>query len=83
MPAVEAATIRSESGLNGKAAFVLVGCIFYRFSFEPESAPTHQTRFIYWLGVPYKEGGFQPYVIPSGVATDLRLIAMPDGFTAD
>jgi hypothetical protein len=83
MPSVKAATIRDESGLNGKAAFVLVGCVFYRASFEDKSAPTHQTRFVYWLGVPQEGGGFQPYVVPTGVATELRLIAMPDGFTAD
>jgi len=83
MPKVAEATIRNEPGLNGKVAFVLVGCVFYRSSFEPRSMSTHQTRFIYWLGVPYSEGGFQPYVIPSGVAGELRLITMPDGFTAD
>jgi len=83
MPKVAEATIRNGPGLNGKVAFVLVGCVFYRSSFEPRSRPTHQTRFIYWLGVPYSEGGFQPYVIPSGVAAELRLIAMLDGFTAD
>jgi hypothetical protein len=83
MPNVAAATIRNESGLNGKVAFVLVGCVWYRSSFEPATNPTHQTRFMYWLGKPLDSGGFQPFVIPSGVASELRLIYMPDGFTAD
>ncbi len=82
MTKVAEATIRSETGLNGKVAFVLVGCVCYRWSFEPKSRPTHQTRFIYWLGVP-QTAGFQPYVVPQGTATELRLIAAPDGFTAD
>jgi len=83
MPKVVEAERRNEPGLNGKVAFVLVGCVCYRSSFDPQSAPTHQTRFIYYLGVPKSEGAFQPYVIPQGIANDLRLIAMPDGFTAD
>ena len=82
MPKVAEATIRNEPGLNGKVAFVLVGCVCYRSSFEPKNRPTHQTRFIYWLGVP-QDGGFQPYVFPHGTATELRLIAMPDEFTPD
>ena len=76
MPKAEAATIHSESGL-GKVAFVVVGCVWYRSSFEPSTNPIHQTRFIYWLGKPLDFGGFQPYVNPSGIATELQLIAMP------
>jgi hypothetical protein len=69
--------------LPGKVSFVLVGCISYRSSFEPPTNPSHQTRFIYWLGIPYDWGGFQPNIVPSGVASQLQLIQMPDGFTAD
>lgn len=69
--------------LPGKAAFVLVGCVSYRSTFEPQNAPSHQTRFIYWLGIPTNWGGFQPNIVPIGVASQLRLIEMPDGFTAD
>jgi hypothetical protein len=83
MPRVVEAEIRNDPGLTGKVAFVLVGCVCYRSSFDPKSAPTHQTRFIYYLGVPESSGGFQPYIVPQGTANDLRLIAMPDGFTAD
>jgi len=84
MPKVAEAVIRNEArDINGKVAFVLVGCVCYRSSFEKPDAPTHQTRFMYYLGVPQKEGGFQPYIFPQGVAADLRLITIPDGFTAD
>jgi hypothetical protein len=83
MPKVVEAEIRGEPGLNGEVAFVLVGCVCYRSSFDSKSAPTHQARFIYWLGVPESSGGFQPYVAPQGIANELRLIAMPDGLTAD
>jgi len=84
MPKVIAAEIRDEPGLNGKVAFVLVGCVCYRSSFEKPTAPTHETRFMYYLGAPSpSEAGFQPYVFPRGVATGLQLIAMSDGFTAD
>lgn len=82
MPKVAEATIPSGSGLGGKAAFVMVGCAFYKASFEPENAPTHQTRFIYHLGTP-NDIGFQPYVVPLGVANTLRLIEIGDGFSAD
>jgi gas vesicle protein len=67
----------------GKVAFVLVGCVSYRSSFEPQAAPSHQTRFIYWLGIPQDWGGFQSFIDPVGTASELRLIQMPDGFTAD
>lgn len=80
MPKVMAAAIRDESGL--KVAFVLVGCVCYRASFDPQSSPTHQTRFMYWLGIP-QNGAFGPYVSPQGSAPELRLIEVPDGLTAD
>ena len=72
----------NDSRLDGAVGFVVVGCVFYKFPFESASKPTHQTRFLYHLGVP-KDGGYLPYVQPTGVASDLQLIAMPEGFTAD
>ena len=83
METVTAAANRNSGALHGKVAFVLVGCVFYRSSFEPLSSPTHQTRFIYHLAIPENEGVVQPFIIPRGVARTLRLIAFPDGFTAD
>jgi len=46
MKDIEEAAKRNAKGLEGKVGFVLVGCVCYRSSFEPESNPTHQTRFI-------------------------------------
>lgn len=70
--------------LPGKVGFVLVGCVSYRSSFEPDTASGHQTRFVYQLGIPQSFGGFQPYIDPTDSAgSQLRLIDMPDGFTAD
>ena len=65
-----------------KAGFVLVGCVCYKASFESADAPTHQTRFMYFLGTPM-EGVFQPYIVPKGTANNLQLITAPLGFTAD
>jgi hypothetical protein len=67
----------------GKVGFVLVGCVCYRSSLEPASAPFHKTKFIYYLAIPQEGGGVLPYVTPAGVAGDLRLIVFPDGFSAD
>jgi hypothetical protein len=77
------AVARANKLLPGKVGFVLVGCVCYRSSFEPQSDPTHQTRFIYYLGEVQKWGGFLPDVLPLGTAANLRLIEMPDGFSAD
>jgi hypothetical protein len=71
-----------HSRIDGTVAFVLVGCVFYRASFEPPNNPTHQTRFIYYLGVP-QEFGFLPNVIPRGLANTLQLIPFPNGLTVD
>jgi hypothetical protein len=83
MDAVTKAADSSTGDLRGKAGFVLVGCVVYRSSFEPPTAPAHETKFIYWLGARDQEGGIQPYVNPIGVADSLRLITFPDGFSAD
>jgi hypothetical protein len=83
MDAVNKAADSSLGDLRGKVAFVLVGCIAYRSSFEPPTAPAHETRFMYYLGEPSPDGGFQPYVTPTGVAKNLRLIMMSDGLSAD
>jgi hypothetical protein len=68
---------------QGKVEFLLVGCVVYRSSFEPPSAPAHETKFTYWLGEPQTQGGMLPLVEPIGTASNLRLIQMPDGFSAD
>lgn len=75
--------IPPNSSLDGTVGFVIVGCVFYRASFEPEDRPTHQTRFMYRLAVPHGEMTFYPWVSPVGVASSLQLLAIPDGFTTD
>jgi hypothetical protein len=79
--------IREKSILNGKIAFVLVGCVWYRSPLESASAPTHQTRFMYVLGVPvqspFGEGPSQPYILPSGTADNLRIVSPPLMFSVD
>lgn len=71
------------SPIKGKVGFVMVGCVCYRSSFEDPKTPNHQIRFIYDLGIPQQWGGWMPYVIPTGVAADLRLITGFRSFTAD
>lgn len=83
MSVVYHAANSNTGDLRGKAAFILVGCVVYKSSFEPLGSPTHQTRFMYWLGEPSKDGGFNPWVVPMGVADKLRLIMMSEGFSAD
>jgi hypothetical protein len=73
----------AKSAVRGKVGFAMVGCVSYRFSFEQKTAPTHQTRFLYFLGRVDKNGFTMPYVTPEGVATQLQLVEMPDGFSAD
>ena len=74
---------RQNTLVPRKVGFVLVGCVVYKAPFEPPNSPTHQTRFIYYLGQVEPSGGFQPYVQPSGVADKLMLISTPDGYVAD
>jgi hypothetical protein len=83
METVMKAASSSPTLLSGKVGFVLVGCVCYRSSFEPQTNPTHQTRFIYYLAKVLPEGGFLPYIVPSGVASELQLVSIPDGFSAD
>jgi hypothetical protein len=82
MESITDAMRQEQSALRGKAGFILVGCVCYKASFESENTPSHQTRFMYFLGVP-QDVGFNPYVAPSGVANQLLLISMPLGFNAD
>ena len=81
MTSVQAAT--AESPIPRKVALVLAGCVVYRFAFEPTSAPTHETRYIYALGIPGKDGGFVPYIAPEGIAEQVSLVNIRDGFSAD
>ena len=83
MEVVTKAAEANSGGLRGKVGFVLVGCVCYRSSFEPIANPLHETKFIYHLGKPEEGGGIQPFVQPSGVANELRLVEFPDGFSAD
>jgi hypothetical protein len=74
----------STPQLKGKIGFVLVGCASYRSSFEPESTPRHETFFFYWLGVLGPSGnGMNPWVDPTGTASQLTLIGTPLYFSAD
>jgi hypothetical protein len=72
-----------DSPLEGMVGFVIVGCVSYRSSFEPRSAPAHETQFLYRLGSLDEHGLMYPWVHPRGVAKDLQLIAWPEQGTAD
>ena len=80
----DAATVRAianQPSPLGKVAFMLVGCVTYRSSFDKTP---HQTTFIYSLASNTAETGvFQPYMDASGVATDFHLQAFGAGFIAD
>jgi len=73
----------AASPIKGKVGFAMVGCVVYRSSFEPLNTPNHQTRFIYDLGIPEAGGVWMPYVFPTGIASELRLISTFRTFTAD
>jgi hypothetical protein len=73
----------AKGTFGSKVSFVLIGCVNYRSSFEPEDAPRHQTAFFYWLGVPTGDGTWFSAVAPSGVAAQLQLIETPLYFSAD
>ena len=82
METVTRAATNSPKGIEGKVGFVLVGCVAYRSSFEPQTNPAHETWFVYYLAVP--DGpAFNPYIVPRGIADSLRLVVIPDGFRAD
>lgn len=67
---------------DGKVSLVLVGCVSYRASYQPETSPAHETRFLYYLGMPQNNGAFLPAVFPKGVAKDLTIIGIGK-FSAD
>ena len=75
MDAIKAAT-QKDGRIGG---FMFLGFVSYKAAFEPTSAPTHQTAFIYLLGV--MGGGERgpttvyPPVFPRGVASEIRLIS--------
>ena len=52
METVVKAAKASPKGLEGKVAFVMVGCVSYRIPFESPDAPRHETKFMYTLGSP-------------------------------
>jgi hypothetical protein len=68
--------------LLGKVQFVMVGCVVYRSSFEPDGTRLHTTGFLYHLAEPYPGGAVQGFISPHGTADRLQLIAFPDGFFA-
>jgi len=76
---VEKAKSLAPPWANGKIGFAIVGCVFYRASFEPPDAGRHQTRFMYYLGWLDDEGGVNVLVEPSGVPPNLRLVLMAVG----
>lgn len=83
MKQVEAATIKDSSTINGKVAFVLVGCVTYRSPVQPKGSPNHETKFFYELGVPMDDGAWMPYIYPRGAAPQLQIIGFPFGYSAD
>jgi hypothetical protein len=68
--------------LLGKVEFVMVGCVVYRSSFEPDGTRPHTTGFLYHLAEPL-QFGVQGFVSPHGTADRLQLISFADGFFAD
>lgn len=71
-----------DGPLAGKGAFVMVGCVVYRASFEKGGTRPHATGFLYELGQPEPGGAMQPFVAPRGIADKLQLIQFPSGFYA-
>jgi hypothetical protein len=68
--------------LLGKVQFVMVGCVVYGSSFEPDGTRQHTTGFLYRLAEPLPGGAVQGFISPHGTADRLQLIAFPDGFFA-
>jgi hypothetical protein len=61
-------------GTAGKVNLMMVGCVAYRSSFEPKDAPSHETRFAYFLGKPLPNGALQTTIVPHGTVPDLWLM---------
>lgn len=68
--------------LIGKVAFVMVGCVLYRSSFDKDGTRPYETGFTYRLGEP-RDALMFPWVSPKGIADKLQLLEYPDGFFAD
>lgn len=83
METIAQAAANAPKSLDGKVGFVLVGCVIYRSSFEAQNNSAHETRFLYYLGAIGQGPAFNPYVMPTGIATSLRLVTIPDGFSAN
>jgi hypothetical protein len=85
MDAIKDAVAVEPSWLTGKVSFILVGCLVYRGAVEPKDAPAHETRFAYDLATPQENGSTMPFVNPTGIASDLRLVRYPlnGGWAAD
>ena len=83
MADVNKVAAEAANGLEGKVGFVLLGCVYYRSPLDPANAANHQTRFEYWLAPESGQGVINPYIIPKGVASELRLVQIPDGYSAD
>lgn len=80
-----------------RIAVAVVGCIWYRTLFEPDSDPAHQTRFAYSLARPIGpprgtvaalssgiDVGYQPMLeTTKGVKNGLELMPDPEGNYAD
>lgn len=81
MKLVTQAVVKTSEG--DRVGFVLVGCVSYRAPFEAVDAPRHQTRYVYLLGRTGADGNFNTYIEPTGTITDLGVISVPDGFSAD
>jgi len=73
----------TDKGLEGKVAFLLVGCASYRSSFEDSTVPSHETFFRYMIGKSEKGIEFLPYLDPTGTHPDYVFIQYPDGFNAN
>jgi hypothetical protein len=70
-----------KSNLAGKVAFVMVGCVIYRSSFDDEGTRPHVTGFLYRMGEPLNNEAqvIHPFISPVGTADKLQLFKFPDG----
>jgi hypothetical protein len=83
MEVVNRAARASPKGLEGKVAFVMVGCVSYRVPFEQKRAQRHETKFVYELGKLSPDGALNPWVEPTGAHSELQLVNGLEGFSAD
>lgn len=77
---VDIQSAQANPYMKGKVSPVVIVCITYQFSFEPEY---HLTQYVFDLGRPLNEFSWQGYVEPKGTPEGLQLIHSFIGNSAD